>query len=192
MVNQSKEHCPSCGHVVSKSQIYLSPIEFRRIVNNMKTIDDVIELFDYLVRFIKGKYKLRDFVDKFSEDLQQFINSHSSDYGEIDYIRIWLLGFVNTKDYSDPLKPPLDEVQLYQFLQAEYQDGINETFTDIYDRYCDYVDTPLSKNKASRALSAFGLKTAMKKIVREGKRTCCIKLEATTAELSDLLQKNGQ
>jgi hypothetical protein len=48
-------------------------------------------------------------------------------------------------------------------LQAEYQDGINETFANIYDRYCDYIDTPLSKNKASRALSAFGLKTAMKK-----------------------------
>ena len=82
-------------------------------------------------------------------------------------------------------------MQLYQFLQAEYQDGINEIFADIYDRYCDYVNTPLSKNKASRALSAFGLKTAMKKIVRGDKRTCCIKLDFTAEELSELLQKNG-
>ena len=84
-------------------------------------------------------------------------------------------------------------MQLYQFLQAEYLDKINEeTFADIYDRYCDYVNTPFSKNKAFRALSAFSLKTAMKKIVWKGKRTCCIKLEITTEELSDLLQKNGQ
>ena len=82
-------------------------------------------------------------------------------------------------------------MQLYQFLQAEYQDGINEIFADIYDRYCDYVDTFISKNKASRALSAFGLKTAMKKIVQNDKRTCCIKIDSLAEELSDLLQKNG-
>ena len=69
MVNQFKEHCTSYGHIVSKSQIYLSSIEYQRIVNNMKTIDDIIKLFDYLVRFIKGKYKLHVFVNKFLEDL---------------------------------------------------------------------------------------------------------------------------
>ena len=82
-------------------------------------------------------------------------------------------------------------MQLYQFLQAEYTGDINETFTDLYNRYCEYVDDPLNKNRVSRALSAFGLKTVMKKVLRNNKQTCAIMIYAKTEEISKLMHKNG-
>ena len=102
---------------------------------------------------------------------------------DIHNIQIWLLGFVNT--------PQTDEVQLYQFLQAEYTGNINETFTDLYNRYCEYVNMPLNKNRVSRALSAFGLKTVMKKVLRNNKQTCAIMVCAKAEEISELMHKNG-
>jgi hypothetical protein len=179
MANQSaeKNRCTSCGHVVAKTSINSSSVGYRHVVNSTKTLDDIKESLDYLVRFIKGSYKVRAFADKFSEDLQLLLDSQE----DIHNIRIWLLGFVTDTD----------EVQLYQFLQAEYTGDINETFTDLYNRYCEYVDDPLNKNRVSRALSAFGLKTVMKKVLRNNKQTCAIMVCAKAEEISELMHKNG-
>ena len=54
------------------------------MVNNTKTLDDITESLDYLVRFIKGSYKVKAFADKFSEDLQLLLDSQE----DIHNIRI--------------------------------------------------------------------------------------------------------
>ena len=146
-------------------------------MNSTKSLDNITESLDYLVRFIKVNYKVRVFADKFSEDLQLMLDNGDN----IHNIWIWLLGFVTDTD----------EVQLYQFLQAEYTGDINETFTDLYNRYCEYVNMPLNKNRVSRVLSAFGLKTVMKKVLRNNKQTCAIMVCAKAEEISELMYKNG-
>jgi hypothetical protein len=65
------------------------------------------------------------------------------------------------------------------------------TFGDFYDSYSHWVDDPMSKNRVSRALLVFGLKTSMKKIICEGKKKCSIMLSATKEELLELGRKNG-
>src|SRR5271169_403624 len=103
---ESKEQCPTYGHIVAKTSINSSSVGYRRMVNSTKTLDDIKESLDYLVRCIKSNYKVRAFADKFSEDLQLILDNEEDIYN----IRTWLLGFVMDTD----------EVQLYQFLQAEY------------------------------------------------------------------------
>ena len=66
---ESKEQCPTCGHIVAKTSINSSSVGYWRVVNSTKTLDDITESLDYLVRFIKGNYKVRAFVNKFLEDL---------------------------------------------------------------------------------------------------------------------------
>ena len=68
---------------------------------------------------------------------------------------------------------------------------ITITFTDLYNRYCEYVDTFLNKNKISQALSAFGLKIVMKKVLRNNKQTCAIMVCAKAEEISEFIYKNG-
>ena len=62
-------------------------------------------------------------------------------------------GFLLGKDPESPL---------YEFLRTEYS-KINEPFQEFYEYYAQNVDNPLNKNYVFRALTALGLKTAMKK-----------------------------
>ena len=64
-------------------------------------------------------------------------------------------------------------------------------FGEFYDSYSHWSENPMSKNRVSRALSAFGLKSIMKKIMYDGKNKCTMVLSATEEELTKLREKNG-
>ena len=181
-MSNEKEYCPTCNHIIAKTKNNLSSIGFRRTINNYKSLDDVIDGKSYLKRFIKSKFKAQDYADKFAEDLDEKISEHNTE--NIDDIRLWLFSFINTRD---------DEMLLYQFLQTEWDDGsdIDVTFAHFYDRYCEYMEKPLNKNRVSRALLAFGISTVTKKIIYNEKLKCAICIIVTAEELSELLRKNG-
>ena len=89
------------------------------------------------------------------------------------------------------------ESPLYEFLHTEYSE-INEPFQEFYEYYAQNVDNLLNKNYVSRALTALGLKTAMKKIKQNQdgesigrKQKCTMMLLATKDELSEIFRKNG-
>ena len=177
----TKTKCVTCGHIVGKPKVRLSSIEFRRYVNSIIALNTLIESKDYLTRFIRSEYKVKEFADKFLNDLETMIDIPAND---IDCIRIWILGFINDQDG--------EEMGLYKFLQSEYRaSGINETFNEFYQNYAGNVHNPMNKNRVSRALSALGLKTEMKKVMRDEKPKCTIMICASNDELSENLRKNG-
>uniref|UniRef100_U9TBB2 Uncharacterized protein n=1 Tax=Rhizophagus irregularis (strain DAOM 181602 / DAOM 197198 / MUCL 43194) TaxID=747089 RepID=U9TBB2_RHIID len=56
-----------------------------------------------------------------------------------------------------------------------YRDGIDEPFTTFYENYVNHISNPMTKNFASRALGAIGLKAKMVIINFEG-RKCLVSL----------------
>ena len=81
---------------------------------------------------------------------------------------------------------------MYQLLYDLYiEDGINEPFAVFYDIYAEGTDNPLSKNCASRALRALGLKTKMARLRVDEKEKSVIIIQATAGELRDIFRKNG-
>ena len=183
----TKCKCQTCGHIISSSGVKLSSIRYRYDVNQIKDIDDIIKSKDRFRNFIKSQYQAFGFVDKFNEDLDILLFSHNGSES-IDYIKIWLLSFVN--------KDSFDEIQLYQYIKAEYSD-INETFTEFYNKFVDYASSSnnasslFNKNRVSRALSALGINTHMKKIICNDKPKSCMIICISNNELSDILYKNG-
>src|SRR2546430_2446356 len=91
-------------------------------------------------------------------------------YLDIGYIKIWILTYACTpaKDcnFNDPERP------IYEFLQSSYPD-INETFQEFYNKYAHNTDKALSKNHASRALNALGIKAVMKKLRTNDNKPKC-------------------
>jgi len=192
MQTATKTKCITCGHIVGKPKVRLSSVEFRRYVNSITDLNMLIESKDYLTRFIRSEYKVKEFADKFLNDLETMIDSRhqlgATNYvppaNDIDRIRIWILGFINDQDG--------EEMGLYKFLQSEYQaSGINETFNEFYQNYAGNVHNPMNKNRVSRALSALGLKTEMKKVMRDEKPKCTIMIYASNDDLTEIFRKNG-
>lgn len=189
MSNQTtiKSKCQTCGHITaSNSVLKLSSIEFRRYINSITDLDKLIASKDYFVRFIKSYSKSKEYADTFLEELEKMIENHNR-ISDILYIKIWIFNYIFTPEDCDLNK----EKQLYKYLQSNYSD-INETFTTFYENYTQNItQTPFSKNKVSRALSALGLKTIMKKVVIDNKPKCVIMISATHNEISELLYKNA-
>ena len=189
MSNQTiiKPKCQTCGHITASNSVSrLSSIEFRRYVNSITDLDKLITSKDYFVRFIKSYFKIKEYADRFLEELEKMIENHNH-MSDILYIKIWIFNYISTFEDCDLNK----EKQLYKYLQSNYSD-INETFTTFYENYIQNItQTPFSKNKVSRALSALGLKTIMKKIVIDNKPKCVIMISATNDEISELLYKNA-
>ena len=146
MQTATKTKCVTCGHIVGKPKVRLSSIEFRRYVNSITDLNTLIESKDYLTRFIRSEYKVKEFADKFLNDLETMIDSRgATNYvppdNDIDCIRIWILGFINDQDG--------EEMGLYKFLQSEHHasgintehhtSGINETFNEFYQNYAGNV-----------------------------------------------------
>ena len=173
---KEKSYCPTCGHVVAKGRTNLSSLEFRRFIHKIDTLEELIDNKENLYRFIKSSYN-RDFADDFSNDLEEKLNG-----GNLNAIKLWLLGFINNKDFK--------EIALYKFLLSDTQ-SLSMPFAEFYNNYEHWMEIPMSKNRVSRALSAFGLKPVMKKIMVEGKMKCTIIVCATEEELAELCQKNG-
>lgn len=185
----TKPNCQSCGRKVPTSGAKLSSIEFRRKINSIKTMEELIDCKDYLAQFVKSRFRLREYVNEFLRRLEVQINTFDSN---IDDIKTWILKYENISDpgLEKMLLGKDPESPVYEFLCANYS-GIDDTFHDFYDNYCQFTENPLNRNHVSRALNALGLKSIMKKIKFEGKNKCAMVLYATTEELSEILRKNG-
>ena len=184
----TKDRCPTCGHVIAKEILNLSSIEFRRLIHKIDTLEELIDNKDRLYRFVKSFYN-RDFANDFSEKLEGRIDDIADENDDLDTIKLWLLGFINNEDRAFPPR----ENELYKFLlEDRCQDYHNDTpFGEFYDSYSHWTENPMSKNRVSRALSAFGLKSVMKKIMCNGKMKCTMVLSTTEEEMAKLCEKNG-
>ena len=199
-MSNTKPKCQTCGRKIPTSGSRLSSIGFRRRVNGITTLDDLINSKEYLAQFVKSRFQLKEYVDKFLARLEEidFIYPQKPAY-DIPNIKTWLLKYY---DDTDPERKSFllgkdPESPLYEFLRTEYPE-INEPFQEFYEYYAQNVDNPLNKNYVSRALTALGLKTAMKKIKQKQdgksigrKQKCTIMLLATKDELSEIFRKNG-
>jgi hypothetical protein len=181
----TKDHCPTCGHVIAKEIVNLSSIEFRRLIHKIDTLEELIDNKDRLYRFVKSFYN-RDFANDFSENLESKINDIADENDDLDTIKLWLLGFINNEDRAFPPR----ENELYKFLLEDCC-KYDTPFGEFYDSYSHWTENPMSKNRVSRALSAFGLKSVMKKIMCNGKMKCTMVLSATEEEIVKLREKNG-
>jgi hypothetical protein len=173
--NISREYCPTCGHIIARPVDSLSTIEFRRRIHCIQNVEEFQDFKSYIIRFIgittygRANTLLEDLEDKISRG------------DDIQHIKAWILSHINGAK----------EMSLYKFIKDEYGEGIDVTFTDFYDIYCHNIDDSLSKNKVSRALSAFGLKPELEKVVVGSKRTSRVKIRADRDTLSKLFQING-
>ena len=196
-----KPKCQTCGHKFLTSKIRLSFIEFQCRVNGINTLDDLINSKEYLAQFVKSRFHLKEYVDKFLAKLEEEIDCIDPENpgDDIPNIKTWILKYY---DDTDPERKGFllgkdPESPLYEFLRIQYPE-INEPFQEFYEYYAQDVDNPLNKNYVSRALNALGLKTAMKKIKQiqdgessGGKLKCTMMLSAIKDELFEIFRKNG-
>ncbi len=199
-MSNTKPKCQTCGRKIPTSGSRLSSIGFRRRVNGITTLDDLINSKEYLAQFVKSRFHLKEYVDKFLARLEEIdcINPENP-ADDISNIKIWILKYY---DDTDPERKGFllgkdPESPLYEFLRTEYPE-INEPFQEFYEYYAQNLDNPLNKNYVSRALTALGLKTVMKKIKQNQdgesigrKQKCTMMLLATKDELSEIFRKNG-
>ena len=189
-MSNTKPKCQTCGRKIPTSGSRLSSIGFRRRVNGITTLDDLINSKEYLAQFVKSRFHLKEYVDCIDPE---------NPADDISNIKTWILKYY---DDTDPERKGFllgkdPESPLYEFLCTEYSE-INEPFQEFYEYYAQNVDNPLNKNYVSRALTALGLKTAMKKIkqnqdgeIINRKLKCTMMLSATKDELSEIFRKNG-
>lgn len=179
--------CQSCGHKILGPGVRLSSIEFRRKINSITSIKEIEDCKDYLIQFVKNRFRLKESVKKFLDELEdQFIID-----SPIDAIKTWILEYYDTEGRR-PLLGNNPESPLYDLLRLKYSTGINMSFSDFYQDYTNTVNSPLSKNCVSRALNALGIKPIMKKVKSGDKETKCTMMVCVTKEkLSEVLKKNG-
>ena len=165
----------------------LSSIEFRCYVNDIESLEKLIDSKEYLARYIKSKFQIKEYVDRFLEELEPMLKYQEQGH-DIGYIKIWIFTYATTTDgrnFDDPERP------VYEFLQSSYP-NINETFQEFYNKYAHNTDKPLSKNHVSWALNALGIKAVMKKLrTNDNKPKCFMVLYKTKEELSGILINNG-
>ena len=199
-MSNTKPKCQTCGCKIPTSGSRLSSIGFRRRVNGIITLDDFIDSKKNLAQFVKSRFHLKEYVDKFLTRFEEINCIDPENPGDdIPNIKTWILKYY---DDTDPERKGFllgkdPESPLYEFLRTEYSE-INEPFQEFYEYYAQNVDNPLNKNYVSRALTALGLKTAMKKIKQNQdgesigrKQKCTMMLSATKDELSEIFRKNG-
>lgn len=178
----------------------LSSIEFRRKIHSMGTIEDLKNSGDYIVQFVKNKYRhsssralyeSKDCVDRFLKGLDEVISSFETPES-LAKIKIWILTYIDNPSGvallgNDP------ESSLYKFIHFNYTE-INMSFNEFYQNYANTINGFLNKNHVSRALNALGINPVMRKIklaTDGGKRKCVMMIQVTREELSEILKKNG-
>src|SRR5579859_2285362 len=160
MSYQNRLSCKTCGRKILTTGPRLSSIEFRRKINGIKSLEELISSKPYIIKFVKSRFR-RPGIEWFVEEFEKAITNAES----IDDIRIWIFKYHDALELPEliPLLGKDPESPLYDFLHSNYSD-ISSSFHDFYDCYCQDVDNPLNKNHVSRALSAFSIKPAMKKV----------------------------
>lgn len=183
MANQNdRTHCSTCGHIIAKTKRGLSGVEFRRIVKEVTEKKDLISFKDRLIKIIRHASSNVDFTNAFAEFLDNKIRSDES----IENIQNWLIEQISITGKDN------GERFLYQHLYNVYAEGINESFSDFYERYVFHcTDFPMTKNMVSRALGAIGLKPKMMKIDFEGRRKSAMVIKASADELYEALRRSG-
>ena len=73
-MSNTKPKCQTCGRKIPTSGLRLSSIGFRRKVNGITTLDDIINSKEYLAQFVKSRFQLKEYVDKFLARLEEEID----------------------------------------------------------------------------------------------------------------------
>src|SRR5256885_8634466 len=73
-MTNTKSKCQTCGRKISTSGSRLSSIGFRRRVNGITTLDDLINSKKYLAQFVKSRFHLKEYVNKFLARLKDEID----------------------------------------------------------------------------------------------------------------------
>ena len=136
---------------------------YRQIIKKISDEDDPLQALglarDKLVQIIH-RASNADFTQLFTQKLDMKI----MDRDPYEDTRKWLL------EQLVAIGCDSGEIVLYQFLRDTYPDGIDEPFTTFYENYVSRVRNPMTKNFASRALGAIGLKARMLRINFEGRK----------------------
>lgn len=186
MTLSKREYCPTCKHIIARDRVDLSSIECRRFIHSITNMDMLANAKDYFTRFIRSVYRVKEFADDFQDKLDMKITCEE----DLDSIKLWILDFINNPRDLETLRERFSEIDLYNFLQDDHSE-IDMPFRDFYDAYSSSYDKPMNKNRVSRALSAFGLKATLKKIMCDGKMKSTMMLCASEDQLSELYRKNG-
>src|SRR5439155_22079471 len=93
-MSNTKPKCQTCGRKIPTSGSRLSSIGFRRRVNGITTLDDLINSKEYLAQFVKSRFQLKEYVDKFLARLEEEINCIDPE-DPADNIPILKLGYLN-------------------------------------------------------------------------------------------------
>ena len=137
-MSNTKPKCQTCGRKIPTSGSRLSSIGFRRKVNSITTLDDLINSKKYLAQFVKSRFQLKEYVDKFLARFEEEIDSIDSENlsNDIFYIKTWILKYYDDTDpeHRGFLLGKDPESSLYEFLYTEYSE-INEPFQEFYEYY---------------------------------------------------------
>ncbi|GBC17922.2 hypothetical protein GLOIN_2v1783702 [Rhizophagus irregularis DAOM 181602=DAOM 197198] len=175
--------CQNCG-VFSAKAAYrgLSSVLYRQIIKKIGDESEPLQALglarDKLVQIIRRESNV-DFTQLFTQRLDMKI----MDGEPYEDIRKWLL------EQLIAIGCDSGEIALYQFLRDTYPDGIDEPFTTFYENYANHISNPMTKNFASRALGAIGLKAKMLRIDFEGRKKSAMILRASAVELLDILTR---
>ncbi|CAB4419571.1 unnamed protein product [Rhizophagus irregularis] len=175
--------CQNCGVIIPKTAHRgLSSVLYRQIIKKISDEDDPLQALglarDKLVQIIR-RGSNADFTQLFTQRLDMKI----MDGDPYEDTRKWLL------EQLIAIGCDSGEIVLYQFLRDTYPDGIDEPFTTFYENYISHVRNPMTKNFASRALGAIGLKARMLRIDFEDHKKSAMILRASADELHDILTR---
>src|SRR5437764_4068170 len=99
-MSNTKPKCQTCGRKIPTSGSRLSSIGFQRRVNGITTLDDFINSKEYLAQFVKSRFHLKEYVDKFLARLEEeidCINPENPD-DNIPNIKTWILKYYDDID----------------------------------------------------------------------------------------------
>ena len=172
--------CQNCGVIIPKTAHRgLSSVLYRQIIKKISDEDDPLQALglarNKLVQIIR-RGSNADFTQLFVQRLDMKI----MDGDPYEDTRKWLL------EQLIAIGCDSGEIVLYQFLRDTYPEGIDEPFTTFYENYVSRVRNPMTKNFASRALGALGLKARMLRIDFEGRKKSAMILRASVDELYQL------
>ncbi|GBC32156.2 hypothetical protein GLOIN_2v1783876 [Rhizophagus irregularis DAOM 181602=DAOM 197198] len=175
--------CQNCGVITPKTAHRgLSSVLYRQIIKKISDENDPLQALglarDKLVQIIRRASNV-DFTQLFTQRLDMKI----MDGEPYEDIRKWLL------EQLIAIGCDSGEIALYQFLRDTYPDGIDEPFNTFYENYVNHISNSMTKNFASRALGAIGLKAKMLRIDFEGRKKSAMILRASAVELLDILTR---
>ena len=175
--------CQNCGVITPKTAYRgLSSVLYRQIIKKISDENDPLQALglarDKLVQIIRRASNV-DFTQLFTQRLDMKI----MDGEPYEDIRKWLL------EQLIAIGCDSGEIALYQFLRDTYPDGIDEPFNTFYENYVNHISNSMTKNFASRALGAIGLKAKMLRIDFEGRKKSAMILRASAVELLDILTR---